>query len=1288
MPALPCRTADEEPLTEALKYYDQGWFEAGNEEGGVLGRIHLDPQMPYLGATKPKPCGSVTCETGGGRRLLWSPSKPLPALHLGSWDPEHRENLLLHVAGKAGPVARPLLASEARDLLCGKRDGGQLSDSEIAARALAAAPKKLAELTVQWAERELVGDSGLEEEDLKSEIQDNRLGLCRLAWEDETEQVLYRWLQENPAGEDESCGRVGGGKGRKGRRDDEPHPPSYYASKALSRLLRHDGGRNDLPMTHEGWVKWGDLMGHAKLKRFSQSVLYDAVMINDKERFTARPDESSQWWVAAWSGHTIPGCVGPARVVPDREVPAVLIHGTYRRLVPRIEAEGIVPLRRDVHLQDPCAHARRWRQGLEIAVQVDTVTAIELGCHFKVTGNLVWLCSTTIPTEAIVSFRNWDDLQGGKEQVVGDVGRGREKAGLWEPDDDEWNFSGTSGAAASTITEQIAETAKDIAPALSTLGEGGTVEVDPITWEVEVKEPTAASSLPGQDSEEEQCDWSESEAAEVEVVEALPAKREVEEPQVTAGASTEDEPMPSSEEGGVTEEAQPSSGSREPVKDQIEEDGGRAKHEIIEDEPWEPKRRKVLRFGSAHIKLLRAVADADSANWHSLQKCIRDHGGATPGQKTALVERLEELAVRRAESRAGALHALEEHQRKAVEASELEEQYREGLSIEMARLERYNPVGPRSSQPLLNLNRFHADLEAGTGVWQARRMQRSRERAAKHRAAMQASEGVRGIGVAGTLHDVPPEAHAEVLDMTLADRAKEELRNFKAELRMKGPETKPEARSHQKDSQRRKQAKRERAKEKKRARRNSDDAERDQNHAIAHEGQYSQETVASFSPGRPEGAILLTVVLLLCLVKMLLQCGSFDMGPNRGLREHQTGNRVGAKSKRVRFKVERGGKLRTAQQDAAPFLGGPKTAKRLHPPGKPLRFAEIQGGMEWEQEVLSLLMDRYSRTTTSVYQSQYRWWELFCLRRGLDPIRHPKGGYDRAEEQIFLDYIVHSATNEGKAPGTVKLRLAAVRSFHLTMGLPDPTMNMPRIPLALAGVKRRYGTKERRKPVTPTMLTWLGQHLQFGKSAEGSLLWGAICFGYFFLLRASEYLGVGYTDPNRGLRGCDVVLKENGVPVGLDRIGYSDEVVLTIRGSKTDIYNRGEVRNHFRSGDVLCPVGSAVALFKQFPQRYHNGSDSHGPLFRGQDGQMIPRQAVTALLEAAAKALHMPEGDFGTHSLRFGGASAIWAAYGDSTMVKRWGRWSSDSFQTYVWDARKSAKGVASKMSQADLTPS
>ena len=332
------------------------------------------------------------------------------------------------------------------------------------------------------------------------------------------------------------------------------------------------------------------------------------------------------------------------------------------------------------------------------------------------------------------------------------------------------------------------------------------------------------------------------------------------------------------------------------------------------------------------------------------------------------------------------------------------------------------------------------------------------------------------------------------------------------------------------------------------------------------------------------------------------------------------------------------------------------------------------------------MLDRYAASTKGVYQSQLKWWNLFCLRRDIDPIRVQKS-YDRAEEQIFLDFLVHCSSNELRAPGTVKLRLAAVRSYHLTLGLPDPTANMPRIPLALLGIKRRYGTKERRRPVTPTMLNWIGEVLEYGRKAEAALVWAAIAFGFFFLLRASEYLDVGYTDPGKGMRGMDVLLREKGTYCRMERIPYADEVVLTVRGSKTDIYNKGESRNHFAASDRLCPVKATINLFRHFPQRYRGGSEDQAPLFRTEDGKVLPRAAVTSLLSASAKALGMPEGDLGTHSLRFGGASAIWASYGDSQMVKRWGRWSSDSFQTYIWDARKSAQGVAERMSRVDLTP-
>ena len=314
-PLVPCRDASEEPATEVLKHYDHSWHDAECEEPAADGRPHLDPQMPFLGPSKPKPCGHVL--RGAERKLVWSPSKPLPALHLGSWREDHPENLLLHVAGKHGPVARPLTVSEACRLLDGKHGGVALSEEETASQALAAAPKKLAELAGQWAKESLEGKTDSPLTGREEAEEETRLGLCRMQWEDETEKVLKQWLHENPLRFTTAVGRVGGGK-RGRRRDDEAHPQSFYASKALSRLLRHDGGRDDLPMTHEGWVKWEDLMRHDRLKRFSEHELYDAVMINDKERFTARPDEDGQWWVAAWSGHTIPGCVGPSRRVPAR----------------------------------------------------------------------------------------------------------------------------------------------------------------------------------------------------------------------------------------------------------------------------------------------------------------------------------------------------------------------------------------------------------------------------------------------------------------------------------------------------------------------------------------------------------------------------------------------------------------------------------------------------------------------------------------------------------------------------------------------------------------------------------------------------------------------------------------------------------------------------------------------------------------------------------------------------------------------------------------------------------
>ena len=78
----------------------------------------------------------------------------------------------------------------------------------------------------------------------------------------------------------------------------------------------------------------------------------------------------------------------------------------------------------------------------------------------------------------------------------------------------------------------------------------------------------------------------------------------------------------------------------------------------------------------------------------------------------------------------------------------------------MARLEKFNPVGPRLSQPMITDARLKADIAAGVGVWRARRDHRARERAARHRKANPAAPSSNE----GYLMDVDPQEGGQALD--------------------------------------------------------------------------------------------------------------------------------------------------------------------------------------------------------------------------------------------------------------------------------------------------------------------------------------------------------------------------------------------------------------------------------------------------------------------------------------------------------------------------------------------
>ena len=766
---LPCLEASQEPQTVIPRFFHD-WFVCPDDEEAVQGTLQLDPTMPFLGATTPKPCGVMFVKGKNdseekSRKLVWDPSRPLPGLHPGSWDPQHKDPLLLYFQGKRGPQAKVITPQEVCLLLEGRVAPKDLDQAASAALSLLAAPPvSLVRLGLNWfsLQAQPEGEKFATEEEAVARFApglspQDKTGLCPLPWEEHTEETLLEWLREQKVMA-KNFASVGGKKSRL--------PIEERASKALSRVLRHEAGTRECPISPEGWVKWQDILRHHLCRDLSEEALERGVYQNSKNRFIAKMDDQGEWYAAAWSGHTITGVTGPSQEVSTATTPSVLVHGTYRAYVPAIQRKGLKRGRRDLHFQNPEEHACRWRKDLEVKIVIDTKKAEALGCRFRKTGNLVWLCSQDVPPEAFMAIEEWDDLVGGQEnrqQVGASSASGPaepQREGLWEPKIEEWVKEETE-AGQVPITQDVVEVTHVLAEAAKKAPPGTHLEVDPLTFATQVKEgDEPEETMVGDD-----CDWDPSTEDEVEVVQATAAKSVV-----------EDDPV--------------------------------AKMEIEEDDPA-PRRRKKFNLGSAQILLLQAIGDADAANWESLQQCIRDHG-AQREDKSGLLGRLEQLAELRQASREGALVALQEERDRAWRVSRAENMYKAGLDEEMARLERFNPVAPKTSEPILT----KADIKAGVGIWRARRDHRARERAARHR--REQGREVRHQEP-GPLMDVDPSEGGQALDDAMKLRAKQELKDFRTEIRYAGAATGSGGpRSHQRDSQRRKKVKKQKALDKKR----------------------------------------------------------------------------------------------------------------------------------------------------------------------------------------------------------------------------------------------------------------------------------------------------------------------------------------------------------------------------------------------------------------------------------------------------------------------------------------
>ena len=190
------------------------------------------------------------------------------------------------------------------------------------------------------------------------------------------------------------------------------------------------------------------------------------------------------------------------------------------------------------------------------------------------------------------------------------------------------------------------------------------------------------------------------------------------------------------------------------------------------------------------------------------------------------------------------------------------------------------------------------------------------------------------------------------------------------------------------------------------------------------------------------------------------------------------------------------------------------------------------------------------------------------------------------------------------------------------------------------------------------------------------------------MLRKSEYLGEGMKGNTPGtfrhsvrVMGLEAFSDSKRAPWG----NPCDSVALHIHGSKTDWLNRGTVRSHGvlapdHQNKRICVVNNLMILCQLLPGRFVKNTNL--PFARLTNDVLISDRAITLVIKRAAAANGLNPDLYSLHSLRAGGATALFRATGDLDLVGRFGRCKGRSIHSYLWESHVVLTGIASLMTK------
>ena len=217
-------------------------------------------------------------------------------------------------------------------------------------------------------------------------------------------------------------------------------------------------------------------------------------------------------------------------------------------------------------------------------------------------------------------------------------------------------------------------------------------------------------------------------------------------------------------------------------------------------------------------------------------------------------------------------------------------------------------------------------------------------------------------------------------------------------------------------------------------------------------------------------------------------------------------------------------------------------------------------------------------------------------------------------------------------------------------------MKLNRLPQMLKGLRRTMGDNSRkvRRGVSPQDLKRAMDKCLDPSNVVHANIRAAVSLAFQGLLRGAEFAVDGKFSPRTDMTRADLAsLSEQ-------------RLVVMMRPCKNMQHLTGKtVPLIIGAGGTLIDAVSEMANL----QRVDPVSVAEAPLtpmFRQENGAALTTRRVREWTAALMASVDLDPAQFGAHSYRIGGATALFAAGADPTIIRTMGRWSSDCYRLYV----------------------